>query len=125
MGTLLDPWGTDFGNDIADLTEAIAKLLENRGTQYVDCDGDTVEGYVIDYLKELDEWDFPRDEDDLSQIADSISDDLGTTLSQIDEAYSQMKNPGDDDYSDDDSENETSDPDPRVWFEGDYLYIVF
>ena len=126
MSTYLDPYSTDFGNDVEDLAADIEDLLKGRGTQYIIDGDDQFEGYVIDIVQELSDYDFPDDEGDREQIASGIAESLDTSVRQRAEAYHQMKNPGDDDYEEDADSDESSDSsEPKVWFDGDYINIVF
>lgn len=123
MGKVLDPYDIDFANDIAELSEQIADLINGRNTQYLDYDGNEVEGYSLD-TSEFDNFEFPVDADDRSRIAEAIAEGIGSIIREKEDSYRQMHNPGDDDYPGDDSEDESSVSDPLVWFEDDWLNIV-
>ena len=128
MGTLLDPMSTDFGNDIVDVAEAIVDIISDKETQTqeVILEDEQLEGYVIDYTRVLDDYDFPDTDEDLEQIATELADAIVDNINARKEAYNDMQNPSDEGYTGDDNGDEPYEtPTPRVWFEDDYLYIVF
>lgn len=136
--TYLDVTDVDFGNNICDIAATIDSIRENgEEVQMIPYGDESREGLVIP-LSTFDEFDFPTSEADCEKICEALIDDLDWITHEKNDAWQQMQNPGDDDYSEDECDlgallgpyapDDNGEPEeelpPRIWIANGYMYVV-